>query len=53
MGYTLAQIEGYVAAVDRAEGRQLLMQAIVARQAAHAEAKPFGEFLQRLPGMGD
>lgn len=52
MGYTLAQIEGFSAAVDRAEAYRLHAQAVVAWQAANAEAKPFNEFLRRLSPSG-
>lgn len=48
MRYTLAQIRGFLGAIARKEQQDWAMEAIAARQAAHADGKGFEAFVDRL-----
>lgn len=50
--YTLAQIEGFLGAIDRRECAAAAQAAIAARFAAHADGKDFGGFVNRLLPAG-
>lgn len=46
MGYTLAQIEGYLAAVERAERQRIGATAVAMRMAQQADNTAFDTFLE-------